>query len=67
MDTNAQVREGILIEPSMERLDVPSAMSSRFDDANAVRRSEDNILQWMKYLPEDCINKMIEMEWDITT
>jgi hypothetical protein len=21
----------------------------------------------MTYLPEDCINRMIEMEWDITT
>ena len=67
MDTNAQVQEGILAEPSMESLDVASAMSPRFDDANAVRRSEDNILQWMKYLPEDCINRMIQMGWDVTT
>jgi hypothetical protein len=38
-----------------------------FDDAEAVRRSESNILQWMKYLPEDCITRMIEMGWDVTT
>jgi hypothetical protein len=30
-------------------------------------RSEENILQWMSYLPEDCIRTMIDMGWDITT
>jgi hypothetical protein len=52
---------------AMESLAVASAMNSGFGDADAVRRSENNILKWMKYLPEDCITRMIEMEWDITT
>ncbi len=30
-------------------------------------RSEENILQWMSYLPEDCIKTMIAMRWDVTT
>jgi hypothetical protein len=30
-------------------------------------RSEENIQKWMSYLPEDCINTMIEMGWDVTT
>jgi len=30
-------------------------------------RSEENILRWMSYLPEDCIRTMIEMGWDVTT
>jgi hypothetical protein len=34
------------------------------DDA---ARSEENILQWMSYLPEDCIRTMIDMGWDVTT
>jgi hypothetical protein len=67
MDTNAQVIERILARPSVGSLDVASAMKPQLDDAAAVRRSEDNILKWMKYLPEDCINRMIAMEWDITT
>jgi hypothetical protein len=67
MDTNAQVTERILARPSMESVNVVSAMDPRFDGADAVRRSEGNILKWMKYLPEDCINRMIAMEWDITT
>jgi hypothetical protein len=29
--------------------------------------AENNILQWAEYLPEDCIQKMIEMGWDVTT
>jgi hypothetical protein len=32
-----------------------------------VARSENNILQWMSYLPEDCIRTMIAMGWDVTT
>jgi hypothetical protein len=67
MDTHAQVREGISNEPSMKSSDVASAMDSRSDDSDAVRRSEANILNWMKYLPEDCIHRMIQMEWDLTT
>jgi hypothetical protein len=67
MDTNTQVKEGIFTEPSVESLDVAVEMNPRFDYADAVRRSDDKILKWMKYLPEDCINRMIEMEWDITT
>jgi hypothetical protein len=51
----------------MESLDAASAIEHLFGDADAVRRSEKNILQWMKYLPEDCIKRMIEMGWDVTT
>jgi hypothetical protein len=36
-------------------------------DADALRRSQANILRWMEYLPEDCIKKMIEMGWDFST
>jgi hypothetical protein len=66
MDTNAQVQEGLSADPLMQLLDA-SAMNPQVNDADAVRRSEDNILRWMKYLPEDCISRMISMEWDITT
>jgi len=38
----------------------------RLDDNDTVR-SEANILQWMSYLPEDCIKVMIAMRWDVTT
>jgi hypothetical protein len=34
-------------------------------DDNA--RSEANILCWMEYLPQDCIETMIRMGWDLTT
>ena len=67
MDVNAQGRESIFDEPRMQPSQVGRAMNPLFADAATVRRSEDNILKWMTYLPEDCINRMIEMEWDITT
>ncbi len=44
--------------------DVP--IEGQTNEANAIR-SENNILQWAEYLPEDCIQKMIEMGWDVTT
>jgi hypothetical protein len=31
------------------------------------QRSADNIQQWREYLPADCISRMIDMGWDITT
>ena len=39
---------------------------ARVNDADIVR-SEDNILRWMSYLPEDCVRSMIQMGWDLTT
>jgi hypothetical protein len=33
----------------------------------AAARSEENILQWMSYLPADCVKTMIEMGWHVTT
>lgn len=66
MHTDAQVRDAISTEPAMKQ-SVGTTMELRFADVEAVRRSEANILNWMEYLPEDCIRRMIEMEWDITT
>jgi hypothetical protein len=35
--------------------------------AKDAARSQENIRQWMAYLPEDCISTMIKMRWDVTT
>ncbi len=40
-----------------------AAATSEFDLA----RSEENILAWMEYLPQDCIETMIRMGWDLST
>jgi hypothetical protein len=64
MDTNTQVPQRCFLEGSESSDDVLPI------DARAVgriRRSEDNILQWMSYLPEDCIRMMIVMGWDVST
>jgi hypothetical protein len=66
MDTNAQVPR-VFGELTIEAVEATSAIDPALDDADAVRRSENNILQWMKYLPEDCVSRMIEMRWDVTT
>jgi len=66
MDTNVQA-PGVLAESSGELSEVAMSIEELFSGPDAVRRSENNILQWMKYLPEDCINRMIEMGWDVTT
>ena len=50
------------VEPSEAA--APVEVRANEDD---VARSEENILQWMSYLPEDCIRTMIDMGWDVTT
>jgi hypothetical protein len=64
MDTTTRVLERCLVEGSPAS-DAVLAISARADDD--VARSEGNILQWMAYLPEDCIRTMIAMGWDVST
>jgi hypothetical protein len=65
MDTNTQVLQRCLFEGSSESSDAILPIDARADDD--VRRSEENILQWMSYLPEDCIRTMIVLGWDVST
>jgi hypothetical protein len=64
MDSYTQVPQRVFID-LLEGLSAPSSMDVQ-NDAD-VARSEKNILQWMDYLPEDCIRTMIQMGWDVTT
>jgi hypothetical protein len=64
VDTYTQVPQRVFID-LLEGLDTPSSMDVQTD--TDVARSEKNILQWMDYLPEDCIRTMIQMGWDVTT
>jgi hypothetical protein len=41
--------------------------SSGAERVAEIARSERNILEWMSYLPEDCVSAMIRMGWDVTT
>jgi hypothetical protein len=49
-----------------ESLAIAARGDSR-ENAVDIAHSENNILQWMSYLPEDCIRTMVLMGWDITT
>jgi len=64
MDTYTRVPQRIFID-LLQEPSAPSSMDSQ-PDAD-IARSRDNILRWMTYLPEDCINAMIRMGWDVTT
>ena len=66
MDTDTQVVRRVFVESSKALLGTPSSSEAPTNDADAAR-SEKNILQWMSYLPEDCIKTMIDMGWDVTT
>src|ERR1700676_2164453 len=65
MDTNTQVLQRCFVKGSLESSDAVLPIYAGADDE--VRRSEGNILQWMSYLPEDCIKTMIAMRWDVST
>jgi hypothetical protein len=66
MNTDAQALQDVFLELPRESSDAaaPIGVQAIYDD---VARSEENILRWMAYLPEDCVKTMIEMGWDITT
>jgi hypothetical protein len=54
----------------IEMQSVSLALATRADTretAADIAHSEENILRWMSYLPEDCVRTMVLMGWDITT
>jgi hypothetical protein len=63
MDANTQILRRRFLKVPAKISDSAATLDLRTGDA----RSEDSILQWMSYLPEDCIKSMIRMGWDITT
>jgi hypothetical protein len=65
MDTDAQTLHGLFFEVHAESSGAAAPVVSPANDD--VARSENNILQWMSYLPEDCIRTMIQMGWDVST
>ena len=64
METNTLVQNFVELLGEPSEAAAPVEVRVNEDDT---ARSEENILQWMSYLPEDCIRTMIEMGWDITT
>jgi hypothetical protein len=66
METQAHARWQPFIE-------MPKECSSRAsptiqcESVADIARSEENILGWMSYLPDECIRTMILMGWDVTT
>ena len=70
METNIHVRQAIgsPTEPSDAAVPLDADTDTESEsEAAQLARSEENILRWMAYLPEDCIATMIAMGWDITT
>jgi len=66
METNNQVRQTVFMMFPHKSPDAEAAVETE-SMAAQIARSEENILQWMSYLPQDCVTSMIEMGWDITT
>jgi hypothetical protein len=66
MEPDTLVQQQDFAELPEEPSDAAAPVEARVNHDGAAR-SEENILQWMSYLPEDCVRTMIEMGWDITT
>jgi hypothetical protein len=66
MDTYTQVLQRVFVDVTEEISDSASSADVETNEVD-VARSENNVLQWMAYLPEDCIRTMIQMGWDVTT
>jgi hypothetical protein len=71
MEMDMLAPQQVLVEIYEQSLDVAAQNGVRANDVRAndvdTARSEENILQWMSYLPEDCVRTMIAMGWDVTT
>jgi hypothetical protein len=67
MDTLAHVPLRPFIEMQSESLAIAQRTEVRGSAAADISHSEENILRWMAYLPEDCIRTMVLMGWDIST
>ena len=66
METQAHARWQPFIEIPEECLSRALPAIQLESDAD-IARSEENILRWMSYLPDECIRTMILMGWDVTT
>jgi hypothetical protein len=66
MRTETHVQQQASAEEPTVTLIAPAPIESAVSPAD-IERSEQNILQWMQYLPTDCVKTMIRMGWDITT
>ena len=66
MERDTLVQQQDIDELPEEPMEAPATAEGRVNQDDAAR-SEQNILQWRSYLPEDCVRTMIEMGWDITT
>ena len=67
MATQAHAQGRAFIEMQSESLAIARRTEGRDSAAADIAHSEENILRWMSYLPEDCIRTMVLMGWDITT
>ena len=65
MSTHLHILQYIDQSPT-HRGEKRTAKTFKSGDSN-IAHSEDNILRWMKYLPQDCIETMIRMGWDVST
>ena len=52
----------LLLEP----LNIAALIGARANASDSAR-SEKNILQWVAYLPRNCVKTMIRMGWNKTT
>jgi hypothetical protein len=66
MGTQAPLQRRPITEMQSESLAIAARVDAR-ESAADIAHSEENILRWMEYLPDDCIRTMILMGWDITT
>jgi hypothetical protein len=66
MERDTQVQLQVFMELAGELRDAPAPAGVPVGNAELVR-SEENIVRWMAYLPQDCIETMIRMGWDVTT
>ena len=67
METDPEECHRLLSELSAESMSGESSNDDAWMPDAAERHAGNNILEWLSYLPADCVNTMIEMGWDVST
>jgi len=66
-DTYTPVLLRAFVEVPEDAANDASTIDVLRDNSDVVAHSENNVLAWMAYLPENCVKTMIQMGWEVPT
>jgi len=66
MRTDSPLRHDLILETYRQPSNIAALVDTQALDPS-LPHFEQNILEWLTYLPMACVKRMVQMGWDITT